>query len=107
MNSEEFAFKIDAWILEFENDVMVHFSAGSPSDGLAAYQTWCAKVQSGLNLVEPKLAEAFTSSVSANRRRTAQNGVTPRAGFLRSHGRRSLGFLKRLKRGQSLGGSAV
>jgi hypothetical protein len=106
MDSDDFAFKLDAWILEFENDVMAHFSAGSPSDGLAAYQAWCEKVESGLQEFEPQLAAAFTSSLSAARRRESQQEFTPRAGFLRDHGRRSIGFLKRLRRGPASSGSA-
>ena len=106
MDSEDFAFKLDAWILEFENDVMSHFSAGSPAAGIAAYQAWCAKVESGLQQVEPQLAQAFTSSLAANRRRQTQQTFTPRAGFLRAHGRRSIGFLKRLRRGSASSGSA-
>ena len=107
MDSDEFAFKLDAWIQEFENDVMAHFSAGSPSDGMAAYQEWCARVESGLLKVEPHLAEAFTSSLAAGRRRQTQQTFTPRAGFLRAHGRRSIGFLKRLRRGPTSSGSAT
>jgi hypothetical protein len=107
MESDDFAFKLDAWILEFENDVMVHFSAGSPSEGMAAFSAWCARVESGLAKVEPRLAQAFTSSVTGTRRRPTEQSFTPRAGFLRAHGRRSISFLKRLRRGSASSGTAT
>ena len=106
MDSDDFAFKLDAWILEFENDVMAHFSAGSPSAGVAAFEAWCDKVESGLKQIEPQLAQAFLSSIAGSRRRQTQQVFTPRAGFLRAHGRRSISFLKRLRRGPASSGTA-
>ena len=96
MRDTDLKWKIDVWLLEFDNEVDSLFSAGESERGEAAYRKWHDRVMASLAELDESLGKAFDSTG-----RPGQLGsqilTTTRAKFMRSCGSPAKSYLLKLR----------
>jgi hypothetical protein len=93
--STDLLWNIDVWLVEFENEVDAHFSAGNAEHGRTAFKDWHYKVSSSLAAAKPDVSLQFERTDKITRQ-----GISPatRSQFMRSCGIPAKSCLLRLKK---------
>lgn len=96
MKDADLKWKIDVWLLEFDNEVDAQFSAGESELGEAAFQKWHDRVMLSLAEVDNGLGKAFDRTVRPKSARS-EALTTTRAKFMRSRGSPARSYLLKLR----------
>jgi len=98
MKDPDILNRIDIWLLDFENEVDAHFSAGNHERGRLAYREWHSRVSSELSFVSDDLRSRF-ERYDGNVRNIFDptKGATARSQFMRTCGTPVRNYLRNLK----------